>query len=75
MHADDGCGLYSGWAIDVFKMNHGVSAVRVAFRAGLDTGLAADASGLIDEEVVFIRNILAHALKIWFFALIALAAE
>ena len=31
-------------------MNHGVTAVRVAFAARMDAGLAADAAAGIDEE-------------------------
>lgn len=75
MHANNGRRLHPGWAIDVFQMNHGVPAMRVAFRAGLHASLATDASGLIDKEVVLVCNILAHALDVWFFSGIVLAAE
>ncbi len=52
VHADDRSGLSGRPAINSFQVNHGPAAMRVAFHAGLNAGLAADAPGLIDEELV-----------------------
>src|SRR5690606_23514181 len=44
VHADDGDGLDGAGAVHVLQLDHGVAAVGIALRAGLDTGLAADAA-------------------------------
>ena len=51
MHADDGHRLRRQLAVNVFQMDHRVPAVRVAFAARMNAGLAANAAARIDEEL------------------------
>jgi hypothetical protein len=43
-------------AVDEIELNHRLPLMRVAFDAGLHTGLAANAAIGIDEELVFGRD-------------------
>jgi hypothetical protein len=62
MHAHDGDCLYALRAADVLEMNHRLAAVRIAFRARLHAGLAADTAVGIDEEQQIIRSC-THSLR------------
>lgn len=55
VHADNGGGLDASGAVDVLKMNHGMTTMRLAFRAGLHTGLAANAARRVEKELHLLR--------------------
>ena len=53
MHADNGGGLDGIGPLNLLQVNHGDSRVGVTFCAGLDTGIAPNASAWIDIELPF----------------------
>src|SRR5690606_34614808 len=55
VHADDRYRLGGLRAVDEVELNYRHSLVGVALRAGLDAGVAADAAGRVDVELVVSR--------------------
>jgi hypothetical protein len=55
VHADDRDGLDALGAADELEVDHRLAAMRVALRAGVEAGLAADAAAGIDEEMERVR--------------------
>jgi hypothetical protein len=50
VHADNRGGLYPGGTVDIIEVDHSFPPVGIAFPASLDTGLATNATGRIEEE-------------------------
>ena len=56
MHANDRRGLHTCRAVHVIQMNQRHAAVRLAFAAGLDARLAADATRGIEKKFVVVGH-------------------